>query len=423
MGLMVPDVSATLYGGSKAVPVKVGFAEVDVTPQVPCPIGGYGDNVAREVLGPPLFVRSLAVVGEDGMEWALSGGDLIGYDREHICLPVIEELRSKGYAGGVMLTASHTHSGPHTRFSQPYMYERASDAYLERLRAALVSTILEARGNARPAEVAVGRALIRENINRRVNLPDGTHHYLPHEKDLYPQATGPVDEELGVVAVRDAHSHDPICTVVNYTAHALTIGNWKWVVSADYPGVLARGLAELTDGPVVFTQGACGNVHPYGFENGPERMVEMGESLARSAYRVFQGLVYSAEAPVAYAEEPVELPVQEELMSEEKFRWHPRYRGLSARPGSVHAARLGEVVFVGVPGELFVEIGRAIKKRSPAPYTYILYNTNAYLSYIPVPEAYEEGGYEPNATLNGPESAAIVEASALRLAGQVWNKR
>ena len=399
---------------------EVGFAEVDVTPEVPCPIGGYGDNVAEEVLGPPLYVRSIAVTGEDGTEWALSASDLIGFDREEMVLPVIGELRTKGYTGGVLLTASHTHSGPHTRFSQRYMRERASHAYLERVRAALVSTILEARENVRPAEVAVGRTYVRENVNRRVNLPDGTHHYLPREKHLYPYANGPVDEELGVVAIRDAQTRQPVCTVVNYTAHALTIGNYRWVVSADYPGVLAQELSNLTGGPALFTQGACGNVHPRGFEDGPERMKEMGRSLARAACKVFQGLTYSGDAPVAYAEEPVELPVQARMWTEAKHQWNPRYEGLTSRSGSVHAARLGEVIFVGVPGELFVEIGLAIKERSPAPYTYILYNTNAYLSYIPTPEAYEEGGYEPNATLNAPQSASIVEEAAVRLSQQVW---
>lgn len=403
--------------------VEIGFAEADVTPEVPCPIGGYGDNVAEEFLGPPLFARSLAVVGDDGTEWALSASDVIGLDREEMVLPVLAELRAEGYGGGVMLTASHTHSGPHTRFSQSYMRERADDAYLDRVRSALVSTILSARESARTSEVAVGRTCIRENVNRRVNLPDGTHHYLPREKHLYPYASGAVDEELGVVAIRDAETREPICTIVNYTAHALTIGNYKWVVSPDYPGVLAEELSALTGGSAMFTQGACGNVHPIDFEEGPERMRQMGRSLARAAYTVFEGLTYSSDAPVAYAEEPVELPVQARMWTEVNHQWNPRYEGLTSRSGSVHAARLGDVVFVGVPGELFVEIGLSIKKRGPAPFTYILYNTNAYLSYICTPEACEEGGYEPNATLNAPESAAIVEEAAARLMYRVWSER
>jgi hypothetical protein len=172
----------------------------------------------------------------------------------------------------------------------------------------------------------------------------------------------------------------------------------------------------------MFTQGACGNVHPIGFEKGPERMRELGHSLAEAAYKVWQNLTYSAAVPVAYAEENVELPTQEKFMAAGKFRWHPKYKGLKSRAGSVHAGRLGDVLFVGVPGELFVEIGLAIKKQSPAPYTYILYNTNAYLSYIPVPKAYEEGGYEPNATLSGPESAAIVEEAAVRISRGLWSR-
>jgi neutral ceramidase len=397
--------------------MKAGFAEADITPKAPCAIGGYGDYFADEVLS-PLFARALYVEGSDGA-WTICSSDLIGLDRAEICMPVISALRAKGFEGGILLTASHTHSGPHTRFPTILPVTRRCDEYVERVRKALVDIIMLARSTAVPAEIGVGRTFAGENINRRVTMEDGTHFYLPEHKELYQYATGPTDEELGVIAFREADLGFPIVTLVNYTAHALTIGNYKWVVTSDYPGVLAADLSRLTGGAVMFTQGACGNVHPYGFETGPARMRQMGETLSAKAHAVFTELKYTADAPVFWARRDVSLPVQKRMYETHKD-WAPLWQNLDAITTDMTAARVGDVTFVGEPGELFVQVGLAIKRRSPSPFTYILYNTNDYASYIPTPEAYLEGGYEPNATLVGPGGAEVVEETGAVLAHEVW---
>ena len=399
--------------------MKAGFAEAEITPQVPCPIGGYGDNVAEEILS-PLFTRALYIEG-DRESWTISSSDVIGLDRADICIPVMKALKKAGYEGGVLLTASHTHSGPHTRFPTETPLRRRDAAYVERVRAALVDTILSAKSSAAPAEVGVGRTYAGENINRRVNLEDGSHYYLPRHKELYQYATGLTDEEVGVVSFRRADAKRPIVTLVNYTAHALTIGNFKWVISADYPGVLVERLAALTGAPAVFTQGACGNVHPYGFETGPRRMREMGERLAVAAYEVWEDLSYTREASVAWAKRAVTLPVQKSTYDRRK-EYTALWRDLDEIATDMIAARVGNVIFVGEPGELFVEVGMALKRRSPSPFTYILYNTNDYCDYIPTREAYGQGGYEPDTTLVGPGGAEIVEETGLTLAEEVWRE-
>lgn len=392
---------------------KAGFAEADITPEVPCAIGGYGDYIAEEVLS-SLFARALFVEGH-GSSWAIASSDLIGLDRWEICLPVIEKLREKGFDGGVLLTASHTHSGPHTRFNAMYEVRRRDDAYIERLKAVLVDIILQARDSAVPAEMAAGRTFTGENINRRVNLEDGTHHYLPLEKHLYQYATGARDEELGVVAFRDADSGAPVATLLNYTAHALVIGDYKWVVTADYPGVFVDEFRALSGCRAVFTQGACGNIHPYGFETGPGRMQQMGRRLAEKAFEVWKTLSYRADAPVGWVRRDVSLPVQRRMYEGDKD-YPPRWRDLETIEVDMTAATLGEAAFIGVPGEAFAQTGMAIKRGSPFPFTYILYNTNSYASYIPTREAYDQGGYEPNATLVGPGGAEIVEHTGTRMA-------
>jgi hypothetical protein len=54
-----------------------------------------------------------------------------------------------------------------------------------------------------------------------------------------------------------------------------------------------------------------------------------------------------------------------------------------------------EVAWVSLPGEVFVELGLAIKKRSPFPRTFIVELANENIGYIPDRRSYAEGNYEP----------------------------
>jgi hypothetical protein len=60
----------------------------------------------------------------------------------------------------------------------------------------------------------------------------------------------------------------------------------------------------------------------------------------------------------------------------------------------LQAVVLGDIVLVGVPGELFTELGLQIKRRSPFRYTYIVELANDYIGYIPDEEAFNLGGYQ-----------------------------
>jgi hypothetical protein len=88
--------------------------------------------------------------------------------------------------------------------------------------------------------------------------------------------------------------------------------------------------------------------------------------------------------------------------------------------GEVQALRLGPVVLTSGPGEIFNEIGRAVKDRSPAPNTFFLGYTNGSIGYVPVPEAYPEGGYEvSHACRVDPPAAGMITEGCLRLVAVV----
>lgn len=58
------------------------------------------------------------------------------------------------------------------------------------------------------------------------------------------------------------------------------------------------------------------------------------------------------------------------------------------------AISIGDFVLVGIPGELFVEIGQRAERESRFKSTFVCCLTNGGDCYFPTSRAYDEGGYE-----------------------------
>jgi hypothetical protein len=68
---------------------------------------------------------------------------------------------------------------------------------------------------------------------------------------------------------------------------------------------------------------------------------------------------------------------------------------------------------VGIPAEPFAEIGAEIKSGSPFATTFFSGNTNGGYAYVPIPEAYAQGGYEVWMTPFAPEAAGVLVEGTL----------
>ena len=96
--------------------------------------------------------------------------------------------------------------------------------------------------------------------------------------------------------------------------------------------------------------------------------------------------------------------------------------------GEIWAARLGDTAVVGTPGEVFGEIGAAVRAASPAPVTIFAGYSNGVLGYIATPEEYPYGGYEPSVAQRGyahpapfsPDVAGIIRDTSLELLAQLF---
>jgi len=79
------------------------------------------------------------------------------------------------------------------------------------------------------------------------------------------------------------------------------------------------------------------------------------------------------------------------------------------------AIRMGPAALVGIPVEPFAEIGVAVKSGSPFATTFFSGYTNGVESYMAMPYAFEEGGYEVWMCPFAPDAAGLTIQESLNL--------
>lgn len=88
----------------------------------------------------------------------------------------------------------------------------------------------------------------------------------------------------------------------------------------------------------------------------------------------------------------------------------------ATRQTEVQALAIGDdLAVVGLPGEIFAELGLDLRARSPFRQTLVLGLANDAIGYVPTRRAYEEGGYEPTASRFEPGSGERLVDEALDL--------
>jgi hypothetical protein len=89
------------------------------------------------------------------------------------------------------------------------------------------------------------------------------------------------------------------------------------------------------------------------------------------------------------------------------------FKGGDTMDLEVTVFRIGKTGIVGFPGEPFIGYKKKIVQNSPAKNTLVLALVNGSSGYLPVAEAYAEGGYEASNSPFTPELEGILTGAAL----------
>ena len=425
--------------------LRAGVARATITPPVGIPLVGFAGRGPSEGVEDDLFATVLALES-DGERAVIVAADCLFF-AEPFSTAIRMEIgrRAELPPGRALLCASHTHYGPPWESSDdsPPMVA----AYLENLKHLLAGAAAEAMANAQAVRIgfASGQAFI--GINRRERRPDG-------RIVLGNNPEGPCDREVSVVRI-DRSDGGPLATLVNFPCHPVSPGGGMRMISADYVGVMRKTVEAITDAPVLFLQGAAGNINPIEMRHSFDPARRLGRMLAAEVLHQFEEISTVPAEGLAHASERIDLPAMTwksidegegaaaSLRAEvESLRstaggalwWAESRLGraeamiesirtgipLPPIPAEIDALRFGEVALATAPGEIFTETGMEVKSRSPIPHTLFAAYSNDSVGYVPVPSAYPEGGYEvTHACRVGPAAAGMISHTALRLLGQV----
>lgn len=414
--------------------LRAGIGITNITPSLGASLRGYYHERKAEGVHDDLLAK--AVWLQDAEEAAvLVECDLIGLNTEVVSAArkLIGE-RERLPADNVLLAATHTHTGP-----------GIDGEYADVLAVRIADAVHMARLDARPtrAEIACGH---EDSIcfYRRFRMKDGTVQTNPgHRNPNVLEPAGEVDPRIGIVSL-SANGDAPLALLVNYALHLDTVGGN--VISADYPFFMGELLrrAVWPDLATIFLQGAAGNINHFDvFGRGPLKgfgeTQRIGTILAAEALKCTQKLEPLSAVPIRCARREIELPVAEVsgeeaaeakrilekpaepekdfTMDRVRARRAVRLAELGGKPvqTELQCIAVGDLAFVGIPGELFTELGRSIRDGSPFTHTFIVELANDSVGYIPHREAFDEGAYEVESSRFTPDVGERIVSEALAI--------
>lgn len=415
-----------LAPAASATELRAGASAVVITPSAGAAMAGYFDQRLSAGVDDDLYARCI-VLERDGVKVALVACDLVEMPR----LVAQRARRIIAEQSGipperVMISATHCHTGPVVDLDKPGPARdwdlSQNRPYVERLPALIAKSVAQAAARLVPAAASVGTGHEdRLPFNRRYFMVDGTVGWNPGK--LNPKVVkpaGPIDPEVPVVYF-ESDAGKPLATYVNFAMHLDTVGGVR--INADYPHALLDLLGRIKGGDMVgvFTIGCAGNINHVDIkwhnpQHGRAEANRIGTILAGEVLKTYPrlqpvspGSLRAASRVVPLAPAPV-TPAEVEqapavIARGAKAPFLQRvgaYKALDVasrnrKPveAEVQVIALGDdLAFVGLPGEIFVELGLAIKRRSPFAHTIIAELANGNVGYVPTLAAYPQGNYE-----------------------------
>lgn len=377
---------------------RASVVKVDITPQESKNLAGYG---ARKSTGinSRIYHRILAL--DDGVNQIyiisseLGGFSPAQYDRLTVNLKKEYGIDREN----VWWTYTHTHSAPEMGRGLPtvFMPERynhpVDSSYINIVHDKLMAGIAKAQQKLEPAKLGVGWGFSQANINRRAVDIDG-------KASLGMNPDGPVDRRIGLIRI-DKKNGSPLALVANYAIHGTVLGAGNLKIDGDAPGIVSNYVEEKIGAPVLFINGAAGNIAPiYSVYPDPESG-HLGQ------FRVLLGdKILEANERISSTTDNVKFKTGKlifETPRKQGLGWpsdledytRTNQEGIDLVRLPVNFLRINDDIAIwSAPLELFNEISNEIRDESPFHYTFYFGYSNGWLGYLPTEAAWKRGGYE-----------------------------
>jgi hypothetical protein len=410
--------------------IMIGLAEVNYKPDVGLDlVGNYrGEDYASRGIHDSLYSKALVAKDKRGEKVAILSIDICMLPKESI--DFLREVIASGSdikAQNIMIMATHTHSGPKPDLNNPKAKEFLTRA---------AGAVFLANERLMPTIISAGRSQeTRISHNRRLKAKDGTTHmcWEKLEPGYITEPWGSIDPDVITLTFEQEGKETGV--LVNFGCHATTLTGNNWLYSADYPGYLAESVKRVKgkDFVSMFCNGCCGNVtqvdYRIGFPDTFQECQRIGYMLGVSAMEAMENSIQMEGDIVTASREMV--PLDRINISDERIEWAKKLMKIVEKEGmppiqadgmpdayyakswiemrekqdiidsaEVMVIRIGDLAFVGLPGEIFNEFGIEIKAKSPCRNTIVTGNTNDKRSYFPTKVSFTQGpeGFTPYIT-------------------------
>ncbi len=413
--------------------LRAGVGKTDITPPLGTPLRGYYNERLASNVHDPLFARALVI--KDGKNTLV----LVIVDNVDVApmgFKAARERIQKDWnipASNIVISATHTHTGP-----------EYWDEYEKMLAVKIHDAVKIAMQNLQPVVIKSGLGKEEDvSFHRRYLMKDGTVKFNPGvlNPDIV-RPMGPIDPDVGILYF-ETLCGKPVAVLVNFAMHLDTVGGTE--ISEDYPYYIGKVLKKILGGQtmVFFGLGTCGNINHINVKS-PEtlkgfgRSERIGYALAASVIKQLPALEQDSITSLKSGSETLYLKIpeytkkqiEEARINSKKKTDHesstPEIREamkilkIEKRKGKpieaeVQVFGMGDIGIVALPGEIFVELGLEIKRRSPFRHTFILTLSNNSIGYIPNADAFQYGAYEVEVSRIIPGEGERLVESAVRL--------
>lgn len=411
---------------------RAAVVKINITPDQPKQLLGYGARLSTGVQD-SIYHRIL-VLDDGHTQFFMVSTEIClmsPSEYDHVAAMLQQKLGISPV--NFWWSVTHTHSAPEIGvpgLAEVFLGDRykhpVDTAYTAFVEKSLLDGIVKARQKLESARLGIGWGYSQANINRRAVDVDG-------KASLGLNPDGPVDRRLGLIRI-EKQDRSPMALLVNYPIHGTVLGQQNVMISGDVTGVVSDYVEQQTGVPVLFINGAAGNLAPIYSVYPNARAGHL------SQFRVLLGdKILDANNRIGYTMDTVKIvtgALTVESLRKANLGW-PSYLGSYTRTekNGDHLVRLPvrflklnqDIAIWSAPLELFCEISNQVRDRSPFPFTFYYGYTNGWLGYLPAEQEWKYGGYEVDVVcpftpaMPGRLTEAVVSylQSELRSAGSI----
>ena len=370
----------------------VGSSRLDITPPLGFSLAGYGGRTSVGIHA-PVYARTL-VVSNGQSKLVLISLEVLAITKE-LSEAVNEAIRLELPLEDrqIMLTATHTHSGPGglgLLFWERLAAGPFDRGYFDWIVKRIVEGVLMANEGLKPSTLSSHRLDAEDLVVNRIS------------------PVGASDSELQVLIFKSL-DESQTTFLVNFAAHPTVLRSHNRLVSGDFPGVLSRVLEEDEGSVTLYTNGAGADqkARPPEVGNVYERTEAMGRLLAERIHSSQQPILLTDQVTLSSAKILLSLPPPQPKVGVR--RRLPAWIGhlLLDDETSLQFFKINDLTLVGIPGDLGSEIGLDWKERArrQGKDIMVVSMANDYIGYIMPSFYYDKPVHEAALSFNGPYMA------------------